>query len=126
MIDTELSSKLPRVAQNPKLEKAFSTWVVQCQTRNVALTGEIIKVKAKVLSERLHLPEGTIKFSSGWLQRLQKRDKLRSIGIHGESVSANEKVMGESFPSLRAVIARYEPQDVFNMDETDMSRFEKS
>ena len=66
--DTELSTKLPRVAQNPKLEDALSTWVVQCQTRNVALTGEIIKVRAKVFFERLGLPEGTIKYFSGWLQ----------------------------------------------------------
>ena len=48
MIDTELSAKRYRVAQNPKLGDALSTWVVQCQTRNVALTGEIITAKANI------------------------------------------------------------------------------
>ena len=48
MTDTELSAKRPRVAQNPKLEEDLSTWTVQCQTRNVALTGEVIEVKVNV------------------------------------------------------------------------------
>ena len=70
----------PHVARNPMLEETLSTWVSQCQTY-VAQPGEIIKVKAKVFSERLGLPAITIKLSRGWLQRFQKRNKLR-IRIH--------------------------------------------
>ena len=65
MTNTKLSAKRPRIAQNSKLEEFLSTWVVQCQTKNVVLTGEVIKAKNKVLSKRLGLPEGTIKFSCG-------------------------------------------------------------
>ena len=77
-------------------------------------------------TERLGLPQGTIKFSSGWLQRYQRSNKLRSIRIHGDIGSANEVATDAALPGLRAVIARYEPQNVFNMDETGMSRFGKS
>ena len=121
MTYTELFAKRPRVAQNPKLEEALSKWVVQCQTRNVALTEEMIKVKTNVFSERLALPEITIEFSSGWLQRSQKQNKLCRIRIHEESDSANEEAMDAAFPGLRAIIVRYEPHDVFNTEETGMS-----
>ena len=98
----------------------------QCPTRNVSLAGEIIKVKTKVFSERLGLPEGPIKFYSRYLQRLQKRNKLRSIRIHVGSSSGKEESMEAALTGLRPVIARYKPQDVFNIHETGMSRLKKS
>ena len=63
----ELFAKRPRTAHNLNLEDALSTCVLQCQTRNVSLTREIIDVKAKVFYQRLDPFRGTITFSSGCL-----------------------------------------------------------
>src|SRR4051794_17584276 len=57
MTETDLAAKRPRVAHHPQLEEALATWVLQCQAKNVALTGEIIKVKAKCFADRLGLAE---------------------------------------------------------------------
>ena len=67
-------------------------------------------------SEVLSLPEVTTNFSSGYSQRSLQLNKLRSIRIYGESISANEVVMDAALPGLWAVIVRYKPKDVFSMD----------
>ena len=54
------------------------------------------------------------------MQRFQKLYKLRSIRIYVKSSSSNEEAMDAALPGLRAVIARYEPYDVFNMDKINV------
>ena len=55
-------------------------------------------------------------FSSGQLQRQQERNKLHSIRIFGECGSATKEAMDAELHGLRAVVARYEPKDVFDID----------
>uniref|UniRef100_M4BCI9 Uncharacterized protein n=1 Tax=Hyaloperonospora arabidopsidis (strain Emoy2) TaxID=559515 RepID=M4BCI9_HYAAE len=76
------------------------------------------EVKVEVFSERLSLPEDTIKLLSGSSQRFKLRNKLRSLSVYGESGLANEEAMDAALAGLRAVIDRCEPKDVFNMGET--------
>src|SRR5690349_7948162 len=38
-----LTSKKPRVTQNPQLEEALAYWILQCQMKKVSLTGNMIK-----------------------------------------------------------------------------------
>ena len=65
MSNNEFSAKSPRGDQKIKLKEDLSTWVLQCQTRNVSLIGKTLGVKAQVFSERLSLREDTIRFFSG-------------------------------------------------------------
>src|SRR4051812_32784101 len=56
MNEADLEAKCPCVAQHPELEEALTTWVLQKQARNVAITGNLIKTKAGDFANRLNIP----------------------------------------------------------------------
>ncbi|KAG7161066.1 Tigger transposable element-derived protein 1-like 60 [Homarus americanus] len=60
--------------------------------------------------------------SSGWLQRLKKRNKITNINIGGEEASA-DRVAARDFPAfLREIMeeGHYTDDQVFNMDESGL------
>ena len=118
MPETDLKAKRPRVARNAGLDEVLATWVLQCQAKRVAVTGELIKTKAKALAARLGLSEDQSNYSNGWLRRFQERNGLKCFRVHGESGSADQDSLDAALPSLRETIAGYDKRDVFNMDET--------
>ena len=91
--EADLAAKRPRVAKNPQLEEVLATWILQCQTRRVGLSRELIKVKAKSVAERLGIPKDAVKIFDGWKQRFQERNKLLCIKIHSESGLADQEVI---------------------------------
>ena len=118
MTEQELKSKRPRSSAFPVLEEALVMWILQCQYRRVALSSELIKVKARKFAKDLGIDEDQCDFSNGWLFRFQQRHKLRSFKLHGESGSANMAALEAALPDLQKAIAEYSPDDVYNMDET--------
>ena len=91
-------------------------WVLQCESRRVAVTGSLIKAKAKKFSKQLEITER--EFSNGRLQRFQQRNQLRCIKSHGESGSADTAGMKQAIPTLQNTIQGYQLRDIYNMDET--------
>lgn len=121
MDTTNISAKRPRTVQHPAVEEAVAFWVLQCQHRGVALTGDLIRAKAQTFAGSMGVSEENIRFSNGWLHKFQQRHKLRAVRIHGESGSADMGALEEGLPHLKAVVAGYTPRDVYNMDETGRS-----
>uniref|UniRef100_A0AAV1TK74 HTH CENPB-type domain-containing protein n=1 Tax=Peronospora matthiolae TaxID=2874970 RepID=A0AAV1TK74_9STRA len=120
MDTTDLSAKRPRTVQHPAVEEAVAFWVLQCQHRGFALTGDLIRAKAQTFAGSMGVSEKNISFSHGWLHKFQQRHKLRAVRIHGESGSADMGALEEALPHLKAVVAGYAPRDVYNMDETGL------
>uniref|UniRef100_A0AAV1TDU0 HTH CENPB-type domain-containing protein n=1 Tax=Peronospora matthiolae TaxID=2874970 RepID=A0AAV1TDU0_9STRA len=120
METTDLSAKRPRTVQHPAVDEAVAFWVLQCQHRGVALTGDLIRAKAQTFAGSMGVSEENISFSHGWLHKFQQRHKLRAVRIHGESGSADMGALEEALPHLKAVVAGYAPRDVYNMDETGL------
>lgn len=118
MNDHELQAKRPRTVTSSVLEEALITWILQWQYRRVALSSEIIKAKGKKLAEKLGIDEGSLDFSTEWLQKFQQRHKIRSFKLHGEGGSVDTEALEELLPELKAKIAEYSREDVYNMDET--------
>ncbi|KAI0996135.1 hypothetical protein K3495_g12046 [Podosphaera aphanis] len=116
MTPASFSAKRPRISQHPQLDEALLFWVLQCESRRVAVTGSLIKAKAKKFSEQLGITER--EFSNGWLQRFQQRNQLRCIKSHGESGSADTAGMEQAIPTLQNTIQDYQLSDIYNMDET--------
>ena len=58
-----------------------------------------------------------LNFSNGWISRFKYRNKLRAYKCHSESGTADEDAMSRELPNLRALIAEYNPKDVFNADK---------
>ena len=116
MLSLSLPSALAR--QHPVVEEAVAFWILQCQHRGVALAGELIRTKAQRFVDSFGISTDDVNFSQGWLYKFQQRHKLHAVRIHGESGSADMRALEAAMPDLRAVVALYAPQDVYNMDET--------
>uniref|UniRef100_A0AAV1TQD4 HTH CENPB-type domain-containing protein n=1 Tax=Peronospora matthiolae TaxID=2874970 RepID=A0AAV1TQD4_9STRA len=118
MSPSELSAKRPRSVQHPALKEAVALWILQCQHRGVALSGDLTCAKAARFAASMDIPDGSIKFAYGWLYKFQQRHKLRAVRIHGESDSADVAGIEAALPELQAAVAKFAPRDVYNMDET--------
>uniref|UniRef100_A0AAV1VI55 HTH CENPB-type domain-containing protein n=1 Tax=Peronospora matthiolae TaxID=2874970 RepID=A0AAV1VI55_9STRA len=66
----------------------------------------------------MDIPDGSIKFSYGWLYKFQQRQKIRAIRNHGESGSAVVAGLEAALPELQAAVTKFAPRDACNMDET--------
>ncbi|BBM97559.1 hypothetical protein Mp_1g06570 [Marchantia polymorpha subsp. ruderalis] len=120
MDEYELHAKRPRRVNFPDLEEALSLWVLQCQHRNVFITYDLIKAQGQRFAKILKILEDIIKFSNGWLYKFLFRNKLKSFKIHGEAGSVDDDAIEAAMPALRARIAAFNPEDVYNMDETGL------
>uniref|UniRef100_A0AAV1TRP8 HTH CENPB-type domain-containing protein n=1 Tax=Peronospora matthiolae TaxID=2874970 RepID=A0AAV1TRP8_9STRA len=118
MSPSELSAKRPRSVQHPALEEAVALWILQCQHRGVALTRDLIRAKAASFATSMDIPDGSIKFTHGWIYKFRQRHKLRAVRIHGESGSADVAGLEAALPELQAAVAKFASRDVYNMDET--------
>ncbi|XP_054710962.1 tigger transposable element-derived protein 1-like [Uloborus diversus] len=126
-----------------KMEAALVSWIKEVREWGVTIDGPLIKEKAKELyleiaGESTTAPaevENTDKLqpgpssiqpfhaSAGWFHNFTKRCNLKSVLLHGESSSpdlAAAKYYVESeFPNIIAE-GHYQPEQVFNMDETGL------
>jgi hypothetical protein len=121
MTARQLAAKRLRPVKYPLVEEAMATWVLQCQAKNVKLTHDLIQVKGRRFANVFGVPLGGLDFSNGWMQRFRKRHGFRKIKTPGEGASADDAAIETELPRLQALVATYQPRDVFNMDETGKS-----
>ncbi|CAB5390911.1 unnamed protein product [Rhizophagus irregularis] len=79
-----------REVKYPSLEQALSIWVKQALSKNMILSDNILREKAKEFAQDLNIAENAIGFSN----------ELRA--------------------ELQELISKYDPNDVFNFDETGL------
>jgi hypothetical protein len=80
----------------------------------------IAKVKSIALS--LSIQEMDFKASWQWLSRFRVRRGLQKMLFHGEGAEVNKSNLGllVALDNLYAIIAQYDPENVYNMDETGL------
>ena len=115
----ELRAKRACVLKFPALDRALATWVLQCQSNRVLLSGRMIKMEAIRISTLQEIPTGEcLAFSNGWLSSFTARHSFRQFKLHGESGSADIAAIEAHLPGLFRDLAKYDPRDIYNMDET--------
>ncbi|KAI1714768.1 tc5 transposase DNA-binding domain-containing protein [Ditylenchus destructor] len=70
-------------AKHTELENAIVSWLKSARSQNIALSGPLIKGKAKEFAELLHIKN--FEASDGWLARLKQR---HSISLNSEQSEA--------------------------------------
>ena len=60
------------------------------------------------------------KWSIGWLEGFKSRNNIHKRKQHGEAASVNMEGAEDRMLELRAIVAPYPPNDVYNMDETGL------
>jgi hypothetical protein len=68
----------------------------------------------------LEIDEDDFHFSNGWIQKFKKRNQLVSYRFHGEAASAPIESLQEERMKLQEIISRFDPENVFNADETGL------
>jgi len=100
------------------VEEALIVWIEKALECNITITGSLIQKKALNFAELLEITD--FKASSGWLQRFKKRYSISAFNKHGEAQSAPIEQIPEMRLELKGIIEQYQPDDVFNCDETGL------
>lgn len=117
----QLSFKRPRVVIFPQIETSMSNWILQAQSRNVKITGELIRAKIRRFAE-LHGVDADnfLQLSNGWLDAFKARHLLKEYRCHGEAASVTQESVAVARKRLQAITSQYAPTDIYNMDETGL------
>ncbi|CAB5302280.1 unnamed protein product [Rhizophagus irregularis] len=102
-----------------ELELALKEFVL-CYQHKTILSDAILIEKAKLLANKLEVPQGTLQFSNRWLQKFKERNSIHQVKLHGEANSADENAIAEALPLLQNKCTEYPPDRIYNMDETGL------
>jgi hypothetical protein len=119
--DFNPKAKKGRTAEWTILEAALSDWAIRFDQAHGSVTGDLIRLKATELWIKLPLYQGLEcpTWSNGWLGGFKSRFNFRRRRKAGESGSVNitEDILIQ-MQKLRQIKAEYQPEDIYNMDET--------
>ncbi len=78
--------------------------------------------KAKSITSSLSIPKTDFKASWQWLRRFRVRRGLQKMLLHGEGAEVNKSDLRllAALDDFYAIIAQYDPENVYNMDETGL------
>ena len=78
--------------------------------------------KASDLAKLLGVPDGQFKILSGWLERFKERHGISFKKVCGEekSVDLASDQMEEWHRTLSVLLKEYQPDDIYNADETGL------
>lgn len=108
-------------AKTEKLDEAVYLWFKQQRAQGIPISGNILKEKALLLSQKLNENE-SFSASQGWLDKFKKRHGIRQLAIAGEKLSAN-------IESAKDFVERFEEMiekenltldQIYNADETGL------
>ena len=116
---TQPNAKHHKSVTVPQLELALKEFVLVYQDTAI-LTDAILTEKAKQLADGLGVPDETLKFSAGWLQKFKERHGIRLRKLHGESSSVDTTTIANTLPLLKNICESYPPERIYNMDETGL------
>lgn len=109
-------SKRLRTSKYENLESELPRWFKNVRAKNVALSGPIIREKAKKIAESLQILD--FAFSDGWFARFKKRHNITSQKVCGEANKVSEETADEWIKNFSIILQNYDADDVFNMDES--------
>jgi hypothetical protein len=118
-LEGDLFAKRSRTVQYPDLDNSMHEWVIRYQA-HVTLTDAILIEKAKHFAQLLNISKDQFKFSTDWLEKFKKRYKITKVKRHGEDASANHLAANNAVSELKELLAEYNKNDIYNMDETGL------
>ena len=102
----------------PIIEDALTLWTEGAIQANVIITDEILSKKASEFAFLCN--EHKFKGSIGWIDNFKKRHNFKQYCIHGEASSAPLQNLDEMRNNINQILKNYDPQDIFNCDETGL------
>ena len=106
---------------NQKLDEKVYEWFVTQRSKNIPISGPLIQEKARQIRQQLD-PENAddFKASNGWLEKFRTRHAIQYRTLSGESAAVDLSIVDEWKNRLSSIIDKYDPNDVYNADETGL------
>ncbi|XP_049302053.1 jerky protein homolog-like [Bactrocera dorsalis] len=108
-------------SEYPVLEARLYKWFLSQRQRNCAMSGPILKARAKLEFAKLHTGK-QFHASDGWLANFKKRFGIRHLKICGEILSSDKSGITPLIHNLRAKMDEMEISDMqlYNTDESGL------
>ena len=103
----------------PEFESAILEWFLRTE-KQMNLSDDLLLSKAQEFRPLSKINEDQLKLSSGWLQKFKLRNGIKSYYVHGEASSVDMESIKDELNSFKAKINEYDPEDVYNFDETGL------
>ena len=94
-------------------------WTSQAVASGIPLTDGILQQKGIELAERLNIND-QLKCTNGWVYRFKLRNGLQKVNFSGEANSAPIESLPAERARLRALLSKYDAEDIYNADETGL------
>lgn len=104
----------------PQVESQLFTWIEAMRMANLPVAPSLALAKAKKIALNLGISDDDFKGSWQWFQKFRGRHGLQQSFLHGEGgeVDREDPEMLAQLNDLYDVINQYDPEHVYNMDET--------
>lgn len=116
---SSLNRKTLKKAEYPRVEKALYNWFLKQRRKNLPVSGEMLKEKAKMLHGDFQETQG-FNASPGWLQGFKSRYGIRLLKVCGEKLSANNAAVDPFKNRLEDLVRQFGlcKDQIYNADES--------
>ena len=122
--NSNLERKRQRVGAVPELEQQLIAWFNMMRNKKAEISGPLLIEKARSLAKEHSNATGEnldMDFSEGWLSGFKSRHNIHFRKLHGEGADADREGADDWARNvLPTLLLRYEPEDVYNCDETGL------
>ncbi len=94
----------------PDINDNVYEWFVVARSKNICVSGPLIKEKALILS--LELGYDNFSASNGWLDRFRQRHNIKYSVLSGESAAVSEGDVDDWKLRLKDICQGYELKDI--------------
>ena len=102
------------------VDAALFQWFTAARAQSVPISGEVLKAKAEELALQLDSTEPW-NCSDGWLSRWKNRHNITYKTVSGENAAVDQEICDDWKKTiLEPLLDRYNPNDIFNADETGL------
>ena len=104
-----------------QLDEKVYEWFVAQRSKNIPISGPLLQERARQICQQLDGPKAdNFKASNGWLENFRIRHGIQHRIICGESAAVDPTIVDEWKNRLGSIIDSYDPNDVYNADETGL------
>ncbi|XP_008302761.1 tigger transposable element-derived protein 6 [Stegastes partitus] len=120
VVNTSTEQKLTRIVhvKHAELEDALFMWFSSATSHNVAISDEILTIKAKELGEALGISD--LVYSRGWLCNFKRRRGISLREKHGEPASSDVTAAASARERMQVLLRSHQNKDIFNFSETGL------
>ncbi|XP_033117352.1 tigger transposable element-derived protein 6-like [Anneissia japonica] len=106
------------VGSQRDMNQLMLVWFRTARDKNIPIIKPLIKAKAMQFAEQLNIID--FGASDGWLTKWKQRNKIKQVAVCDERGDVDQTIVTEWKSKIADLCAGYQPEDIFNCDETGL------